>query len=201
MALSFLTVKPDSLTFPVLAVAGILRDLALLSLVLYLIWRNSEPFSSIGCTWHQAGREILLGVALFLPLTYGIGLFEKFLQEAGLSVKGPPSYLLPAGTWQVLLALVFIVVVAVSEEVIFRGYLIRRFRALTGNRAAALLLSSAIFSVGHGYEQSGGMVAVGILGLLFGVVYLWRGSLLAPIVMHFLQNFLGLILVPLGVMG
>jgi membrane protease YdiL (CAAX protease family) len=200
MVLSFLTVKPESLTFPVLAFASTLKDLALLSLVLYLVWRNGESFSSIGCTWHKAWTEIALGALLFLPLTYGIGLVERLLQVAGLSfMKGPPSYLVPTGTWQILLAFVFLVVVAISEEVIFRGYLILRFRALAGNRAAALLLSTAIFSIGHGYEESGGVIAVGILGLVFGLVYLWRGSLLAPMVMHFLQNFIGIVLVPLGI--
>jgi membrane protease YdiL (CAAX protease family) len=202
MVLSFLTVRPESLTFPVLAFAGTLKGLALLSLVLYLVWRNGESFSSIGCTWHKGRTEIVLGAVLFLPVTYGIGLLERLLREAGLSfIKGLPSYLVPTGTLQVLLAFVFLIVVAISEEVIFRGYLILRFRALAGNRAVALLLSTAVFSIGHGYEESGGVIAVGILGLVFGLVYLWRGSLLAPMVMHFLQNFIGLILVPLGVVG
>ena len=113
-------------------------------------------------------------------------------------INVPPSYLVPAGTWQIVLAFAFLLVVAISEEVIFRGYLILRFRTLAGNRTAALLLSSAIFSIGHGYQQSGGVIAVGILGLVFGLVYLWRGSLLAPMVMHFLQNFIGIVLFPLG---
>ena len=202
IGLSFLTVKPESLTFPVLAFASMLKGLALVSLVLYFIWRNGETFSSIGCTWHKGWREIALGLALFLPLIYGIGLLQSLLRKAGLSfMQAPPSYLVPDGTWQIVLAFAFLMVVAISEEVIFRGYLILRFRALLDNRTAALLLSSAIFSIGHGYQQSGGVIAVGILGLVFGMVYLWRGNLLAPMVMHFLQNFLGVILVPLGVAG
>jgi len=202
VGLSFLAVNPESLTFPVLAFASMLKDLALLSLVLYLVWRNGESFSSIGCTRHKARWEIALGIALFLPLIYGIGLLERLLRKAGLSfMQAPPSYLVPAGTWEIILALAFLMVVAISEEVIFRGYLILRFRALAGNRAAALLLSSAVFSIGHGYQESGGVIAVDVLGLVFGLVYLWRGSLLAPMAMHFLQNFLGVILVPLGVAG
>jgi len=37
---------------------------------------------------------------------------------------------------------------------------------------------------------------VGGMGLVFALVYLWRGSLVAPIVMHFLQDFIGIVLAP-----
>jgi membrane protease YdiL (CAAX protease family) len=88
--------------------------------------------------------------------------------------------------------------VAVSEEAIFRGYLIRRFTALFKNPVVALILSSAVFAMGHGYERSGGVAGVGLLGLIFGAIYLWRKSLVAPMVMHFIQNFVGMILIPFG---
>jgi membrane protease YdiL (CAAX protease family) len=88
-------------------------------------------------------------------------------------------------------------VVALAEETLFRGYLILRFQALLRSSAWAVLLSSAIFSVGHGYEGSAGLVTVGVMGVVFAVVYLWRRSLVAPIVMHFLQDFLSIVLLPL----
>jgi membrane protease YdiL (CAAX protease family) len=54
-----------------------------------------------------------------------------------------------------------------------------------------------IFSLGHGYEGSAGVITVGFMGLVFALVYLWRGSLVAPMVMHFLQDFIGIVLSPL----
>jgi membrane protease YdiL (CAAX protease family) len=63
--------------------------------------------------------------------------------------------------------------------------------------AWAALLSAFIFSLGHGYEGSSGVVTVGAMGFVFALVYLWRGSLVAPMVMHFLQDFIGIVLVPL----
>ncbi len=83
------------------------------------------------------------------------------------------------------------------EETIFRGYLILRFREVTSNTAAAVLLSAVLFSLGHGYEGSAGVVTVGVMGLVFALVYLRRRSLVAPMVMHFLQDFIGIVLVPL----
>ncbi len=59
------------------------------------------------------------------------------------------------------------------------------------------MLSSAIFAIGHGYEGSAGLVTVGVMGAIFALVYLWRGSLIAPMVMRFLQDFLGIVLLPL----
>ena len=41
------------------------------------------------------------------------------------------------------------------------------------------------------------MVTVGTMGLVFAVIYLWRQSLVAPMVMHFLQDFIGIVLAPL----
>jgi membrane protease YdiL (CAAX protease family) len=47
------------------------------------------------------------------------------------------------------------------------------------------------------YEGSAGLVTVGVMGAVFAVIYLWRRSLVAPIVMHFLQDFLSIVLLPL----
>jgi membrane protease YdiL (CAAX protease family) len=50
------------------------------------------------------------------------------------------------------------VVVAVSEETVFRGYLLLRLGAVLHGPFRAVLLSSALFSLGHGYEGSAGAV-------------------------------------------
>lgn len=60
-----------------------------------------------------------------------------------------------------------------------------------------MILSSIIFSLGHGYEGTAGVVTVGFMGLFFALVYLSRKSLVAPIVLHFLQDFTGIVLIPL----
>jgi membrane protease YdiL (CAAX protease family) len=37
---------------------------------------------------------------------------------------------------------------------------------------------------------------VGVMGLLFALVYVWRQSLVAPMAMHFLQDFISIVLLP-----
>jgi membrane protease YdiL (CAAX protease family) len=199
MVLSFFAIQQGSLNFVLVAISVILRDLALVSLILLFIWRNNEPAAWIGLTLKNSWKEILLGIMLFIPFFLTTALLEKGLQAIGLSIpsKPLPSFLAARGTVQFLLAFILVVIVATAEETIFRGYLILRLNAVTANSTAAVLLSAAIFSLGHGYEGSAGVVTVGVMGIVFALVYMWRKSLVAPIVMHFLQDFIGIVLLPL----
>ncbi len=198
MVLSFFAIKQGTLGFVLVAFATMLRDLALVSLILFFIWRNGETVHQIGWTFQNIWREISLGMGLYIPFFFATGLLENALRVAGLS--GPsttsPSFLVPKVAAEFLLAIVLVAVVALAEETIFRGYLIVRWKAITGNPVAAALLSAAIFSLGHGYEGSAGVVTVGAMGLVFALIYLWRQSLVAPIVMHFLQDLIGIVLLP-----
>ena len=119
----------------------------------------------------------------------------QLLTAIGLSSSAEPgpSFFHVGGRWEVALAVVLVAVVAVSEETIFRGYLVRRLQAATSSTTAAVLLSSVIFALGHGYEGSLGAVTVGVMGLIFALLYLWRQSLIVPIVLHFLQDFLAIV--------
>jgi membrane protease YdiL (CAAX protease family) len=198
MVLSFFAVKQGSLSFVLVAFATILRDLALVSLILFFVWRNSEPINWIGWTFRKARKEIALGIGLYIPFFIAAGFLERALQVAGFSVPSTPLPSMAAkGMGELLLAIALVAVVALGEETIFRGYLILRLKAITVSPAAAALLSAAIFSLGHGYEGSAGVVTVGVMGVIFALIYMWRQSLVAPIVMHFLQDFIGIVLLPL----
>lgn len=194
--------RPQTLNFAFVASASMVRDILLVGIVVWLLRRNGEPLSSLGLTGAAFWREVRLGVLLFPPFFFGTALLQMALRSLGLSgLNEPPPYLMPIGPLEIALGLLFILVVAVSEETIFRGYLLLRLRAITRSPAAALALSSLVFALGHGYQGSAGVVTVGTMGVLLGLVYLWRGSLTAPVVMHFLQNFVGIVVVPLLAAG
>lgn len=202
MVLSLFVVRRGNLSFVFTAVATIFRDLGLVSLILFFLWRNGENVERIGWSFRRAVREAALGAALFIPFVFGAALLERGLLRLGLSRPATPmpSFLAASGAAEFLLAAVLVAVVAVTEETIFRGYMLLRFQTLLRGPALAVLLSSVIFSLGHGYEGSAGLVTVGVMGAVFAVIYLWRRSLVAPIVMHFLQDFLSIVLLPwLGV--
>jgi uncharacterized protein len=196
MAFSFtVQTKLSTIRFPSLAVALIIQDLSLVSLVLYFIWRNGEPLRDLGWTFKNGWRDVFLGLALFLPFTYVARILDTVLRHAGLS---PPTVqakaLMAHGPGEVALGLALVIIVALAEETIFRGYLMLRFQGAHLSPVAAAVLSSLIFALGHGYEGTAGVVTVIYMGLTFAFIYLWRGSLVAPIIMHFLQDFSGIVL-------
>lgn len=199
MIVAFFVVEQGSIGFVFIALSSIFRDLALVSLVLFFLWRNGEAPDAIGWRFKNTGKEAVLGMWLFIPFFFGAGLLEKGLRMVGFSAPATPlpSLIAEKNTAEFLLAAVLVVVVALAEETIFRGYLILRFKNVMTNPAAAVVASAIIFSLGHGYEGSAGVITVGVMGLVFAFVYIWRGSLIAPMVMHFLQDFVGIVLVPL----
>jgi membrane protease YdiL (CAAX protease family) len=195
MVLSFLTAKQTELHFLEVAIGSILNDLGLLSLVLYFIWRNHEATESIGWKFDRLRQDVAWGLILFVPVVFGGNLLETILHQAGFSAPSKmPSFLVMRGPAKVILGFIIVTVVAVVEETIFRGYLMLRLTAVTGRTSTAVLLSSFVFSLGHGYEGTAGTMSVFVLGVVFSLIYLWRKSLVAPIVIHFLTDFTSILL-------
>jgi membrane protease YdiL (CAAX protease family) len=199
MALSFFAVKKGVLSFTLTAWATILRDLALVNLIFFFLWRNGESIRHLGWTFKNIWKDIGIGIGLFFPFYFGTSLLENGLQSAGFSAPATPlpSYLTADDIPQILLALFLVAVVAVAEEIIFRGYLILRFKTLSKSKVAAVVISAFIFSLGHGYEGSAGVITVGVSGLFFGIIYLWRQSLVPTLVMHFLLDFISIVFAPM----
>ena len=46
-----------------------------------------------------------------------------------------------------------------------------------------------------------GLITVFFLGVIFALVYLWRQSLIAPVMMHFLIDFTSIVLITLPIDG
>lgn len=199
MAFSFFAVKEGTISFVLAGVSTILRDLALVSLVIFFLWRNRESVKMIGWVGRNGLREAAIGVLLFIPMFYAAGFLDQLLVAAGFSSPATPMPSLEAtgGIFESILGFILVTIVAISEETIFRGYLLLRFNNIFSSTFFAVVLSAFIFSLGHGYEGTAGVITVGFMGFVFAIVYLWRGSLIAPIVMHFLQDFIGIVLLPL----
>ena len=198
MALSFFAVKKGVLSFTLMAWATILRDLALVSLIFYFLWRNGESIRHLGWAFKNIWKDIGIGIVLFFPFYFGTSWLEKGLHAIGFSAPATPlpSYLTAEDIPQILLAFILVAVVAVAEEIIFRGYLILRFKTLSNSRVVAVVLAALIFSLGHGYEGSAGVITVGIIGALFGIIYLRRQSLIPTMVIHFLLDFISIVFLP-----
>jgi membrane protease YdiL (CAAX protease family) len=197
LVLSFAPNSQGNVSFALVAVATTLRDLGLLALILLLLARGNQPLTAIGWVSQRAGREVALGLVLSIPVIIGTQILQALLRAAGLSGPSETSGVMPAKTvGDIILAVVLVVVVAVAEETIFRGYLILRFARALNSRTWAVVLSSVAFAIGHGYEGGAAVVTVGLTGLAFALVYIWRRSLVAPVVMHFVLDFIAIVLAP-----
>jgi membrane protease YdiL (CAAX protease family) len=197
--ISFFSLETENPRFPILALSVIFQDLALGSLVFFFLWRNGEPLTRIGWEFSGLKREVALGAGLFLPVVVGVSLIEAAFGRLGASshMSHIPKFLTAKGPSEIFLACVLVIVVAVTEETIFRGYLLLRFENLTGSRAASVIISSALFALGHAYEGLANVGAIGVLGIILSLIFLWRKSLVSLVVIHLLIDFYPLVLLPM----
>lgn len=198
-ALSYFVTNSGSPRFWLITASTILRDLGLLALLAYFVWVNGERLLDLGWRRDRAWVDALLGLALFAPLTISASTLQRALEWIG--VPGPPAsqqnLLEVSDLPEAVVGVLLVLVIAVTEETLFRGYLIRRFGALSSSVSVAVVASTLVFSLGHGYEGVSGMITVAYMGATFAVIYLWRRSLVAPATMHFAQDFLAIVLIPL----
>jgi len=78
------------------------------------------------------------------------------------------------------------VLASIGEELLFRSVLIRLLQEWFKNKHAAVIVSSVIFSAFH--LQFYGFLPRFVLGLVFGYLFIWSGSVWLPIAAHFLNN-------------
>lgn len=75
---------------------------------------------------------------------------------------------------------------AIGEELLFRGVIQRIFTNMTNNHNWGIWISAILFSALH--MQFYGFVPRMLLGVLFGYLLVWSGSMWLPILAHFLNN-------------
>ncbi len=88
--------------------------------------------------------------------------------------------------------LIIALIPAVGEEILFRGLLQNQLFAMSKNMHLAIWVGGFIFSAIH--LQFYGLVPRMFLGVLFGYLYYWSGNLWVPILGHFINNGLTLVL-------
>lgn len=167
-----------------------------LGIILILLWTGGRRLRDLG--WAKRGwrKESLAGVSV-VPLLFGatflVGfLFPIFLPQY-VSESNPLLEMIQDGTDLGLLLISSVVVGGIKEEV-QRAFILVHFRNHLGGAVPGLILWSAFFGVGHSFQGVDFAVAAGVLGLLFGLLYLWRGHLAAPIVAHALYDVVTLLI-------
>lgn len=113
---------------------------------------------------------------------------EKWMKESEANAALLTEVFLKMDSVPSLIYNLFIVALlpALGEEFLFRGILQRLFREITGNVHMAILLTAILFSAIH--MQFFGFFPRMMLGMLFGYLLYWSGSLWVPVLAHLINN-------------
>jgi uncharacterized protein len=119
---------------------------------------------------------------------------EEWMRKSEESAQKLTDAFLATGSWGGLLVNLVMIggLAAIGEELIFRGILVRLFREWTGNMHLAVIIPALLFSAFH--LQFYGFFGRAVLGITLGYLFVWSGSLWVPIVVHFLNNAMAVIL-------
>jgi membrane protease YdiL (CAAX protease family) len=72
----------------------------------------------------------------------------------------------------------------VCEEFLYRGWLLQLIGAVFGSLWIGLILSSIVFGFAHSYQGRKGIIGTGVLGIIFGGVFVLSRSLLPGQLLH-----------------
>jgi membrane protease YdiL (CAAX protease family) len=196
-------------------VAANLQALIAVVFIYLPVWmahRRGEDLAQLGFTRRPTGRSLAFALAvlaiIFPIFLIGFHAFYTATCAWGLDAVAPPALCAryggldalaqpraPAGF--LMAAFAQIIVVALPEELFFRGYLLHRLetalpprkRFLGGGVGSALLLSALLFALGHVLvDGDPRRLAVFFPGLLFGWLRSATGSILAGTIVHAAAN-------------
>lgn len=162
-------------------------SLLLVGLVFLFLLSHGESPRRVLLGRRPVRQEAVLGVPLIL-VALGIAAavlvtIQRLAPSLHTVVQNPLQQLLrsPRDAW--LFALVVLVAGGIREE-IQRAFLLHRFEGWLGGGAVGIVVTSAAFGAGHLLQGVDAAIATGLLGAFWGVVYLRRRSMVAPLVSH-----------------
>ena len=134
------------------------------------------------------------------------GYYRRRALFAGLDELPPPLHrvatILPATAAERQLAIGVAVTAGVCEEVVFRGLLIAAGVGILGlSLWGSLLLSAALFGLGHLYQGRLRAAGAAVAGLLLGMLYVVSGDLLLSITAHVAVDLVAFLTVPFALVA
>jgi membrane protease YdiL (CAAX protease family) len=163
-----------------------------LSLLLWALWRwTGRPFEALGIV-APAGTAAWITAALCVVtiLFYATQIHAALTsREAQASLRAQLEQspgvrrILPTSAAEMRGFAAVSVTAGICEELLFRGFILWYLGALLP-KGWAIAAAIAVFGIGHAYQGVRGVLLTAVAGAIALLVYLWTGSLLAPIVMH-----------------
>ena len=189
-------VSAGRLSMTYVATLSLVDAALLVALILWVLHRHRERPRDLFLGARPIAREARLGVllapAIVLLVLVSLFLIQRFAPWLHNVTENPLGSLVqtPRDAWT--FAVVAIVAGGVREEM-QRAFILRRFERHLGGRTVGLAVFSVAFGAGHLLQGWDAAIVTGVLGIVWGVVYLARGSIVAPMVSHACFNALEIV--------
>lgn len=159
----------------------------LVGLIVLLLRLRGQSLGALLFGSRRVLREAMLGVALVpvvLGLVIGTLLTVRLIWPGLHNVAvNPFEDLLRTGPNAAIIATVAVLSGGIKEE-LQRAFVLRRFEQHLGGARVGLVVFSLVFGAGHFIQGWDVGVVTTLLGLFWGILYLRRGSFMAPAVSH-----------------
>ncbi|ODS55742.1 MAG: hypothetical protein ABS36_09085 [Acidobacteria bacterium SCN 69-37] len=195
----------DDLSLPFFATLSLLDTLLVVGLIGFFLRASGERPRDVFLGQRPVGREARLGLMLVPVVLIGVALVVLALRAVLPWTQNVLVNPLTAFMDSPLDAAVFIVVVIVAggvREELQRAFILHRFEQRLGGIHLGLVLFTIAFGALHADQGIDVSIAVGLLGLIWGLIYIRRRSAVLPIVNHAgfnaLQVFQGVMARTLG---
>jgi membrane protease YdiL (CAAX protease family) len=165
-----------------------LSDAALVvGLVIFCLRAHHESIRLVLFGTGRIVREVLLGIAvlpaLFMLVVLVLVTILHFAPNLHNVPHNPLEDMLRTRRDAIIFAGVVMIAGGVREEV-QRGFIVHRFRHFLGGAGWGVAIYSVMFGLGHIEQGIDAMIATAILGLVWGLFYLARRSIVAAMVSH-----------------
>jgi len=148
---------------------------------------DRKPLMSIGLSWENKAKEMLIGLGF--AFAFIAGLFLVLMAVGAIKFTGYEGF--KPGVFIVSLMLFL---AAFDEEIIFRGYILNSMMDSSKNRWIALGGSSLLFALMHAanpgvWSNWVPMTELFAAGFILGISYTFAKNLWFPTFFHFGWNF------------
>lgn len=179
--------EAGQLTIAYVTTLTLADSLLLTAIMVWLLVRHRERPAEVFIAAASGPRDALLGL-LLIPVAGALVVAVLSVARAAMPwlhnvTHNPLEALISTKADALLMGIVAIVGGGVREE-LQRAFILHRFEQRLGGAAVGLVLFSTAFGAGHLLQGMDVAVTTGVLGFFWGGVYLWRRSIIAPVVCH-----------------
>lgn len=183
------------------AAFGLIIIGSLLTVVLlgYLLRKNGFRWADVGLKGKLTLKSVLfalLGWAIAFFLFY---IIQVITEKLGIKMfwEENPDFINPNTTLNVILILIGPVIIAsIAEEIIFRGYLLNALRSKFKLKTSAIL-AALVFASVHMFLGPGFLIYIFFGAFIPIYLYVKFDSLYPAMLMHFFNNLVSYIVIPI----